>query len=457
MLHRLTRIPRRRLRESVGRYALALVVAVAIALVAGLGGSWGTALGQTVPPPPAPAPPSPSAFPLPPLPGGITLSGPTIVVIVPTGGGTVGTPLSFIVVTIPGTGGSISIVFTPVDPGSLGSSLGSNYLSAGILFGDGALLIQGLPGSLAMSRPAPPGFFQAAAVEMVPLGQQRPFVAPLLLTYSPTPADMDKAGGNISRIVMGIFTDKGWLALPTSPDPANGKITATVPFSGVVAAMIVPTTSGGSEVALSNGRFFSESNGFGGVGGTGFTVTDDDSAAFWTEFQRMGGVPRVGYPVSGRFFHGGFITQAFQKMALQWRPELGMAVPVNIFDDLNRRGDDSWLDTFREVPPAADTSPDTGLPFDAVVARHLSILVPYPPILSAVQSDPNWEGTFGLPLSVKDYGPMVGVRMQRATLQMWKVNVPWATAGTVIIGNGGDLAKEAGLWPVEAVVPLPLQ
>lgn len=31
--------------------------------------------------------------------------------------------------------------------------------------------------------------------------------------------------------------------------------------------------------------------------------------------------------------------------------------------------------------------------------------------------------------------------------------MPWAAAGTVVAGNGGDLAKEAGLWPAGAVTP----
>jgi hypothetical protein len=58
--------------------------------------------------------------------------------------------------------------------------------------------------------------------------------------------------------------------------------------------------------------------------------------------------------------------------------------------------------------------------------------------------------TFGLPLAVKNYGPFVAVRLQRGTLQLWTEDSPSASAGTVLTGNGSDLAKEAGLWPVEA-------
>jgi len=38
---------------------------------------------------------------------------------------------------------------------------------------------------------------------------------------------------------------------------------------------------------------------------------------------------------------------------------------------------------------------------------------------------------------------------------LWTVDVPWAAAGTVVLGNTGDLAKEVGLWTSEALVPRP--
>ena len=66
-----------------------------------------------------------------------------------------------------------------------------------------------------------------------------------------------------------------------------------------------------------------------------YTVEDDEEALFWTEFQRHGGVARLGYPVSDRFEYKGFTTQLFQKMALQWRPEERRALFVNIFDELS--------------------------------------------------------------------------------------------------------------------------
>ena len=43
--------------------------------------------------------------------------------------------------------------------------------------------------------------------------------------------------------------------------------------------------------------------------------------------------------------------------------------------------------------------------------------------------------------------------MQRAVLQLWLDDFPWARAGTVTVANGGDLAKQLGLFPQAALAP----
>src|SRR5262249_29981655 len=45
------------------------------------------------------------------------------------------------------------------------------------------------------------------------------------------------------------------------------------------------------------------------------------------------------------------------------------------------------------------------------------------------------------------------IRLQRAVIQQWKQDVPWAKAGQVTVANGADIAKEAGLFPAEATRP----
>jgi hypothetical protein len=140
---------------------------------------------------------------------------------------------------------------------------------------------------------------------------------------------------------------------------------------------------------------------------------------------------------------------------LQWRPELNQAVPVNVLDELNQRGTDAWLDANRQVPPAPpDEAQDQGLSFEQVSQRHIALLDAYPALRDFYASKPDAVNSFGLPLAVKDYGAFVAVRLQRATLQLWKIDVPWASAGSVVVGNGADIAKEAGLWPLDSTAPV---
>ena len=117
---------------------------------------------------------------------------------------------------------------------------------------------------------------------------------------------------------------------------------------------------------------------------------------------------------------------------------------MNVLDELSRRGADRWLEQTRQVPmPAA--AADNGMAWDDVVAEHLALLDHYPVLHEAYLDDPEALTQYGLPLSVKDYGSFISVRLQRATLQLWLVDQPWAAAGQVVVGNAGDLAKEARL------------
>jgi hypothetical protein len=183
-------------------------------------------------------------------------------------------------------------------------------------------------------------------------------------------------------------------------------------------------------------------------------VTDADGIPLWTAFVRLGGVDTLGYPVSRRFQLDGFTVQAFQKAVLQWRPERSQFDFLNIFDMLHDRGRDDWLAAFRQTPPPLDTRPDAGLAWDKVVARHLALLDGLPPPLKdRFLSDANWLDHYGLPVSTQEYPTSVVVRAQRATFQYWKQAMPWADKGSVTVANGGDLAKEAGVFPWLAVTP----
>ena len=157
----------------------------------------------------------------------------------------------------------------------------------------------------------------------------------------------------------------------------------------------------------------SSANGFGGAGDVGYSVTDDADAAFWSEFQQWGGVDRVGYPITNRFAYRGFLTQAFQKLVLQWRPELGHAVPVNVLDDLDQQGSDAWLSASRAVPRPSLTSGDADQAWEAVANRHIALLDGYATLQAFYAAQDDAVERFGLPVGVDDYGSVVSVRLQR--------------------------------------------
>ena len=136
-------------------------------------------------------------------------------------------------------------------------------------------------------------------------------------------------------------------------------------------------------------------------------------------------------------------------MFLQWRPELSQAVPLNVFDEqLGERGFDTWLEPRHQVPRAPDLTQDLGLPWDAVIERHLSLLDAYPALEEFYTTDSDAMTRYGLPLSVQAYGPFSTVRLQRGTLQLWTTDAASAAAGTVVVGNGGDCGE--GGWSVAA-------
>jgi acyl-CoA thioesterase-1 len=61
---------------------------------------------------------------------------------------------------------------------------------------------------------------------------------------------------------------------------------------------------------------------------------------------------------------------------------------------------------------------------------------------------------YGLPVSpVSAEGPALVVRCQRAVLQLWLQQEPWAAAGAVTVANAGDILKASGLVTPAALVP----
>lgn len=278
--------------------------------------------------------------------------------------------------------------------------------------------------------------------------------AQVTVTY--TDADLAATGGSTAGLGLAIFDGTNWVPLPTTVNATTHTVTTTTMIDATFAVVAAPPAGPNArqDYAIDGGGYFAQANGLGGLGGVGYTVTDEDGILFWTEFQKLGGAEVVGYPATQRFSYGGFVTQAFQKMVFQWRPETKTVAFVNVFDELSRTGQDGWLQRSRQTPAAFDTSADTGLTFDKVTARHLAMLEQNQAIQQAFTGTAGWLNRYGLPVSWADYGNVFVVRAQRAVFQQWKVAVPWAAAGDVLVANGGDLGKETGLWPLAGTAPI---
>jgi hypothetical protein len=276
--------------------------------------------------------------------------------------------------------------------------------------------------------------------------------APISISYHINSDELPLTEGVVSRLHLAEWSSNSWQALPCTLT-GDADLTCTLANPGLITSLVPPIAPAVLDWDLANGHFYTQANGFGGSGGVGYGVVDDGDAAMWTEFQRLGGVQQVGYPISGRFTYKGYLTQAFQKLALQWRPDLNQAVPVNVFDELSGYGADAWLDSMRQVPQPADTRDEAGLSFDEVAARRVAALQSYPELANFYDGLADALELYGLPVSVKNYGPVTVVRLQRATLQLWTIDTSFAAAGSVVAGNASDIAREVGLWPSAATAP----
>jgi hypothetical protein len=187
---------------------------------------------------------------------------------------------------------------------------------------------------------------------------------------------------------------------------------------------------------------------------------------FWSEFSRLGGVAVLGYPISRRYVGAdGFTYQAFQRGVLQWRPELGVALPSNTFEQLSAHGRDHLLAAVG-IPPAVA---DDGSGGDWARARGIRLSWLTDPAIRArflaspsAGLAPTWNEDaaiqlYGLPASPPEKsGPFVVQRFQRMALQLWLEDVPgMPPRGSVVGILGGDLLKQHGLIPAEAAQPEP--
>jgi hypothetical protein len=261
-----------------------------------------------------------------------------------------------------------------------------------------------------------------------------------------TAGGCDAGAANIVKVE--IKRGSGGSTPPPAPPPGGNPPPPAPPPTGGGSApnteAAPPLTAGASCL------WFTQTAG----GSGGFSVCDDGNARFRTAFNRYG-LQNIGYPVSIRFRRDGFITQAFQKAVLQWRPDGNYVAFVNVFDELNARGFDQTLLERRQTPYQFPAGWDTpGATFAQIRARREGLLNARPRLRSAYFAASDPFTFFGLPTSeVQDMGNHYAIRLQRAVLQEWKEAVPWAAAGQVTIANGGDIAKELGHFPQNFLTP----
>ena len=220
------------------------------------------------------------------------------------------------------------------------------------------------------------------------------------------------------------------------------------------------SADGGADFDVSQGHFFSQTNGTThGPGAGGFVISDADGIPFWTFFQQEGGVATLGYPVSQRFVWDGFVCQATQRGILQWNASNRTVQLANIFDYFAQHGKDPWLESAGLAPQARETPEEqSGPPLSFVMLAHYRFRWLYSDsaIFHRYFSTPDYYTVFGLPTSpVVDLGAYEAVRFQRAVIYHWKTAMPWTDSYQTSVGLAGDLFREIGGIPAEAVRPTP--
>ena len=214
---------------------------------------------------------------------------------------------------------------------------------------------------------------------------------------------------------------------------------------------IVPAAAEPADFPVPGGHFYSQT---GPEPGAGYTIVDAGGVNFWQEFQALGGVAALGYPISRRFTLDGMVAQATQKAILQWDPASQRALFVNVLDRLHDAGADPALAACCEVPPQISAAADVGKSADEVIGARLALLDGNPAIREAYFNAQNPLHEYGLPTSaVEQHSTNFTLRLQRAVIQQWTVAVPWARAGQVTFANVGELARIGDLIPQEARLP----
>ena len=145
-----------------------------------------------------------------------------------------------------------------------------------------------------------------------------------------------------------------------------------------------------------NGHYYTQAGGD-PESDAGFRITDENGVNFASEFERLGGVEALGYPISRRFEWDGFTAQAAQKGVLQWRPQTNRAALINLLDAFSDAGLDPWLEQHAQVPPQQLFHDETELIFEEVVTARLAYLDDFPALRRAYFAAPDYSGAVRAP------------------------------------------------------------
>ncbi len=206
------------------------------------------------------------------------------------------------------------------------------------------------------------------------------------------------------------------------------------------------------------GWFYSQ----GGDGtGLGFSVVDNDSADMWTGFNRRGGVPILGYPITQPFRYKGFLMQGFQYAVLRWDPQKKDVSFVNTLDELSRLGHDDYLLSQWRIPDhkiidyGSKLDPNSYVEFEEIKSAHLDIIKGNMILESMFGESKSWLDLYGLPVA---YGEIEGtktLRAQRAVIRIGQFGQNTDKSGEfdvpVEVLEIGSLAKDAGMFPSYAI------
>lgn len=187
-------------------------------------------------------------------------------------------------------------------------------------------------------------------------------------------------------------------------------------------------------------------------GPAGYSVTDADGQALWTAFQSLGAESYLGFPLTRRFTNPDGTYQLFQRGLLRADPATKQVAPTPLFDALHDAGHDAALLERYGIPP--QELPAEAYTPSAWRERVGFLLNDYPALRGYLDSAPDAMRLFGMPTSaVHDMGPYQIVRFQNGALQLWKQDMPWATAGAVTPVNAGSLAVELGYVAGDPLTP----